>query len=112
MTKLNHVLRVVLTGIVIAQGSAAGLAHAGSIVINNPPAKKLSLQEENKTVELEMTADDVRISAGLKTWLDRRFGSQRGDYPYMIDKQTRTVTVLVDRAAGQYEVIPISQLKE
>jgi hypothetical protein len=112
MTKLNAVLRVVLTGIVIAQVASAGQAHAGSIVINNPPPKKLSLQEDNKTVELEMTATDVKVAAALKTWLDRRFGTQRGDYPYMIDKQTQTVTILVDRAAGQYEVVPMEQLKE
>lgn len=112
MTKLNQLLRVVLTGIVIAQGTAAEKAHAGSIVINNPPPKKLSLQQGNKTVELEMSATDVQVSAQLKTWLDVRFGTERGDYPYMIDKQSQTVTVLVDRSAGKYEVIPMSQLKE
>ncbi len=112
MTKLNTVLRVVLTGMVIAQGILCSDAHAGSIVINNPPPKKLSAQDGKRTLELELSWSDAQVSADLKIWLDRRFGSDRGEYPYMIDQQSQTVTVLVDRAAGRYEVIPISQLNE
>jgi hypothetical protein len=111
MTKLNPVLRVVVTGIVIAQAVFSASAFAGSIVINVPPPKKLSYQEQGKTVELEMTLTDVKVSAAVKLWLDNKFGQARGDYPYMIDKESQTVTILVDRAAGQFEVVPISQLK-
>lgn len=111
MTKLNAAFRIVLTALVIAQGVCAANAFAGSIVINVPPPKKLSYQDEGKTVELELTWTDVQVSAAVKSWLDRKFGAVRGDYPYMIDKQSQTVTILVDRAAGQYEVIPIQELK-
>lgn len=111
MTKLNAVLRVVFFGLVISQIVVSASALAGSIVINVPPPKKLSLQEEGRTLELELTYTDVHVSAAVKKWLDQRFGSERGEYPYMVDKQSQTVTILVDRSAGRYEVIPFSQLK-
>ncbi|NBW81072.1 hypothetical protein EBR21_04890 [bacterium] len=114
MAKRNALVRVLMvltTTFVMSHGVFEESAHAGSIVINVPPPKKLSYQEDGRTIELEMTKTDVEVSAALKTWLDRRFGSNRGDYPYMVDKQSNTVTVLVDRATGKFEVVPISELK-
>lgn len=114
MAKRNTLVRVLMV-LTTTFGSITAAfdqsAHAGSIVINVPPPKKLSYQEDGRTVELEMTMTDVQVSAALKKWLDRRFGNNRGEYPYMIDKQSKTVTILVDRASGSFEVVPISDLK-
>lgn len=110
MTKLNAVLRVVFFGLVTSHVLISANALAGSIVINVPPPKKLSLQEEGRTLDLEMTYTDVQVSAAVKKWLDQRYGTERGEYPYMVDKHSQTVTILVDRTSGRYEVIPFSQL--
>jgi hypothetical protein len=94
----------------LALVSASAFA-SGSIVISGPSPKRLAYQEGAVSVELEMTFTDIQISAAVKKWLDSRYGMQRGEYPYMIDKQSKTVSVLVERASGRYEVIPFSELK-
>lgn len=112
MTKLNFLRRILLAAVVMAQGfmSVSALA-SGSIVINGPATKRLSYEDAGQTRELEMTLTDIEVSAAVKTWLDQRYGKNRGEYPYMFDKQSGTVTILVDRLTAKYEIVPLSQLK-
>lgn len=115
MTKHNLLSRVVLLSLVIIQSAAFNFAHAGSIVINNPPQpqpKKLSVVEDGLSYETELTWLDLKVSAGIKLWLDERFGSTRSDYPYLIDRQSQTVSILIDRATGRYEIVSFEQLQQ
>ncbi|NBO37187.1 hypothetical protein EBU99_01245 [bacterium] len=111
MTKHNSLHRVVLLCLVILQGVVSATALAGSIVINNPPgAKRLAYSDNDRSVELELTWSDIEVIAGVKRWLDNKYGAQRSDYPFMIDQQSKTVSILVDRSANRYEVVSFDQL--
>ena len=113
MKKHKSLFRVVLFSSIAVQSLASHFATAGSIVINNPPQpqpKKLSIVDDGQTYETELTWFDLKLSAAIKVWLDNRFGSDRSDYPYLVDQKSRTVSVLVDRESGRYEVISFESL--
>ncbi|MBM3382038.1 MAG: hypothetical protein FJY29_06305 [Betaproteobacteria bacterium] len=113
MTKHKFLPRVVLLSLVVLQGAVSLSAFAGSIVINNPPQpqpKKLSIVEDGQTFETELTETDLQVSARVKLWLDSRFGTERAEYPYMVDRLSGTVTILIDREQGRYETVSIQQL--
>ena len=113
MTKHNFVPRVVLLSLMVLQGGFSLSAVAGSIVINNPPQpqpKKLSIVEDGQVFETELTETDLQISARVKLWLDSRYGAERADFPYMVDRLSGTVSILIDRATGRYETVSLQQL--
>jgi hypothetical protein len=113
MTKHKFLPRVVLLSLVLLQGAFSFSAVAGSIVINNPPQpqpKKLSIVEDGQSFETELTETDLQISARVKLWLDTRYGTEREQFPYMIDRASGSVSILVNREEGRYETIDIHKL--
>jgi len=92
---------------------AVSPAFAGSIVINaSAPNTALQYKDDNGTVkDLVVTWSDLQLISKVKGFLIAKYGEPGRNMPYMIDRATQTVKVLVDRAgAGTYESVAFSGL--
>ena len=91
---------------------AASPAFAGSIVINTAsPNTALQYKDDNGTVkDLVVTWSDLQLISKVKGFLIAKHGEPGRNMPYMIDRATQTVKVLVDRGAGTYESVAFSEL--
>ena len=108
----KHVLATGLAALGLALSASAGTALAGSIVINNAaPDSSLQYRDDaGKVKDLVVTWSDLQLISKVKGFLVSKFGEQGRVMPYMIDRATQTVNVLVDRSAGRYESFGFAQL--
>jgi hypothetical protein len=89
-------------------------AHAGSIVINQAdPNGSLQYKDDaGRTKDLLVSWSDLQLIAKVKGYLLSKHGEPGRSMPYMIDRSSQTVNVLVDRSASVYESVSFAQLKD
>jgi hypothetical protein len=112
----NPVPRVAVLAAIAAIGAslAAQAAHAGSIVINaaDPNSSLQYKDDSGRTKDLVVTWSEVQTIAKVKAYLVASYGQSGRDMPYMIDRSSQSVSVLVDRASGRYETVSFGQLRD
>lgn len=94
--------------------SVAPSAFAGSIVINDSaPDVPLQLRDDAGRVRnLRVTWNDLQLIAKVKAYLSAKHGDAGKNHPYMVDRVSQTVSILVDRSTDRYETVPFSALKD
>ena len=107
-------LRKPLAALALLSATLVGVsAYAGSIVINQAdPNGSLQYKDDTgRTKDLLVSWSDLQLIAKVKGYLLSKHGEPGRSMPYMIDRSTQTVNVLVDRSAGLYESVSFAQLK-
>jgi hypothetical protein len=102
----------VFIGVFVSLFSAAP-AFAGSIVINQAmPNSSLRYQDDaGQSQDLQVSWSDLQLISKVKTFLVAKHGENGRGLPYMIDRTTQSVNVLVDRATASYETVTFAQLQ-
>jgi ABC-type proline/glycine betaine transport system substrate-binding protein len=92
----------------------AGAASAGSIVINDKdPESALEYRDDaGKTKNLIVSWSDLQLIAKVKAYLLKTYGAAGKEKPYMIDRASQSVSILVDRAKATYETLSFADLKD
>jgi hypothetical protein len=104
--------KFVLVALVFVQGLVLGNAFAGSIVINAAdPDSALKYQDDAGTTKvLSVSWSDIQLVSKVNAYLLKNQSGR--DLPYMIDRASQTVSILVNRSAGTYQKISFSDLKD
>ena len=104
---------LVTAGAALAALLPSALAVAGSIVINQAdPDGSLRYQDDTgRSRDLLVSWSDLELIAKVKGYLIAKHGEPGRSMPYMIDRASQTINVLVDRSAGRYESVSFGQLK-
>jgi len=89
-------------------------AFAGSIVINQAdPNGSLRYEDDTgRSRDLLVSWSDLQLIAKVKSYLIAKHGEPGRAMPYMIDRASQTINVLVNRPAGKYESVSFAQLKD
>ena len=87
-------------------------AFGGSIVINDadPDSSLKYLDESGSTKDLRVTWTDLQLISRVKAYLLKNHGGK--DLPFMIDRASKSVSILTDRTKGTYSNISFSDLKD
>lgn len=107
-------LRRPLAALALLSATLMGVsAHAGSIVINQAdPNGSLQYKDDTgRTKDLLVSWSDLQLISKVKSYLLSKHGESGRLMPYMIDRSSQTVNVLVDRSADIYESVSFAQLK-
>lgn len=93
---------------------ASAAAHGGSIVINQAdPNSSLQYKDDTgRTRDLLVSWSDLQLISKVKAFLLSKHGEAGRGMPYMVDRRSQTVSVLVDRSSNRYEVVSFGELKD
>ena len=88
----------------------SSFSFAGSIVINaSQPDSALTYQDDSGTTKnLSVSWTDIQLVSKVNNYLQSNYtGTQ---LPYMIDRSSQTVSILVDKSAATFVKVRFSDL--
>jgi hypothetical protein len=108
----DYLRKPVFLAVLMSCATAPAASFAGTIVINSRDANALLkyLDDNGAEENLLVSWSELRLTSKVKSYLVSTYGPAGKDFPFMIDRASQTVRILVDRALGKYETIALSSL--